>query len=223
MSYTALNLDEMDLKRIRLLRGVEPESIRGLLELCTIRKLEPKEILIYPNKPNQTVHFILNGKLRIHLDSVDSKPIAVLGPGESAGEMSVIDRQPASAFVVAEEPCTLLSMDEEILWSLVQSSHIAACNLLFILVQRIRQADSVISGTVETEHQYQQYGVIDALTGLHNRYWLEKMLERQCFRSSTNKTPLSLIMIDIDHFREFNDRYGNRYGNHVLYFIARQR
>jgi len=220
MSDTTLNIDETDLKRIYLLKGVETESIIGLLDLCTVQKLEPQEILIVPDQPNRIVYFILNGHLRIHLDSIESKPVAILQPGESVGEMSVIDHQPASAFVVADDACKLLAMDEEILWSLVQSSHKAACNLLYILVQRLRHADSLISGDLEPVQQYQPYGSIDALTGLHNRYWLENMLKRQCARSSMSGKPLSLIMIDVDYFKEFNDRYGQRYGDHVLYSIA---
>jgi diguanylate cyclase (GGDEF)-like protein len=62
--------------------------------------------------------------------------------------------------------------------------------------------------------------MVDALTGLHNRHWLDQMLERQVMRSATNETPLSLIMLDIDCFREFNERYGHLYGDHVLYSVA---
>jgi len=220
MGTTTSNIDETDLKRIYLLKGVEPESIIGLLDLCTIHKLEPQEILIVPDQPNRTVYFLLNGHLRVHLDSIETKPVVILQPGESVGEMSVIDHQPASAFVVADDACTLLAMDEEILWSLVQSSHKAACNLLYILVQRLRHADSLISAESDPELHYQPYGSIDALTGLHNRYWLENMLRGQCLRSSMSEKPLSLIMIDIDYFKEFIDRYGRQHGDHVLYSIA---
>jgi diguanylate cyclase (GGDEF)-like protein len=220
MGTTTLNIDEADLKRIYLLKGVESESIIGLLDLCTIHKLEPQEVLIVPDQPNRTVYFLLNGHLRVHLDSIETKPVAILQPGESVGEMSVIDHQPASAFVVADDACTLLAMDEEILWSLVQSSHKAACNLLYILVQRLRHADSLISVGSDPELHYQPYGSIDALTGLHNRYWLENMLKGQCLRSSMGEKPLSLIMIDVDYFKEFNDRYGRQHGDHVLYSIA---
>ncbi len=141
-------IDEMDLKQIYLLKGVEPDVIIGLLDLCTILKLEPQEILIVPTQSNRTVYFLLSGRLRIHLDSVDSKPIVILEPGESVGEMSVVDHKPTSAFVVADESCVLLTMEEDTLWSLVQASHAAARNLLFTLVQRLRHADAIISNNV---------------------------------------------------------------------------
>ncbi|HVO65868.1 MAG TPA: Crp/Fnr family transcriptional regulator [Syntrophales bacterium] len=141
----AFYIDEMDLKQVYLLKGVEPEVIIGLLDLCTILKLEPQEVLIVPTQSNRTVYFLLAGRLRIHLDSVDSKPIVMLDPGESVGEMSVVDHKPTSAFVVADESCVLLAMEEDTLWSLVQASHAAARNLLFTLVQRLRHADAIIS------------------------------------------------------------------------------
>jgi len=144
-------IDELDLKQIYLLKGVEPEVIIGLLDLCTIMKLEAQEILIVPSQSNRTVYFLLSGRLRIHLDSVDSKPLVIIEPGESVGEMSVVDHKPTSAFVVADEACVLLAMEEDTLWSLVQASHAAARNLLFTLVQRLRHADAIISNNILDE------------------------------------------------------------------------
>ena len=217
---TSYEIDEMELKRIHLLSEVNLEAIKGLIDLCTVKTIQPEEVLISPDKPNRSLFLILSGRLRVHLDSIDARPVAILNPGESVGEMSVIDRQPPSAFVVADEACKLLAMDEDILWSLVQSSHEAACNLLFSLVKRLRHADSVISKYDERGDQYRQYGTVDALTGLHNRYWLDNILNRLCIRSFTGNQPLSIVMIDIDYFKAFIDNYGTVQGDHVLYSIA---
>jgi diguanylate cyclase (GGDEF)-like protein len=217
---TTFYIDETDLKQIYLLKGVEPESIIGLLDLCTILKLESQEILISPSQANRTIYFVLSGRLRVHYDSIDTKPLGIVGPGESIGEMSLVDYTPASIFVVADEACTILSMDENILWSLVQSSHTAACNLLFALVDKLRNADAIISGCSELRQQYEQYGSLDVLSGLHNRRWLENMLKRQCLRSSKSKKFLSLIMIGVDHFNEFINRYGHFHGYRVLCSVA---
>ena len=216
----AYEIDEMSLKKIHMLHGVNLDSIKGLLDLCTIKTLQPEEVLLTPEQANRAIFLLLEGRLRVHLESVDTRPIAILGPGESVGEMSVIDQQRPSAFVIADEACKFLVMDEDILWSLVQSSHEAACNLLFILVKRLRHADSVISEYDELGNQFRQHGSMDALTGLHNRYWLDNILKRLCVRSSTGSEPLSVIMIDIDHFKEFNNNYGHLYGDHVLYSVS---
>lgn len=209
-----------ELNKIKLFQFVDLESIKGILDACIFRSLTAGEVLITAGQQNRTVYFLLEGHVRIHLTSLQSEPTATLGPGESVGEMSVIDHQPASAFVVAAEPVRLLAMDEELLWSLVHSSHVAACNLLIGLSSRLRHADAVISESNEMEEDCRHYGTVDALTGLHNRFWMDMVLERQVQRSITGGLPLSLIMIDIDHFKTFNDHYGRAYGDHVLYAVA---
>ena len=213
-------LTEDEIKSIELFKFVDIESIRGLLENCSTRKLEAEEIFIKPGMQNEAVYFLLKGKLRIHLTSPDSEPLVIFSSGESVGEMSVIDQELTSAYVIAQEPCRLLVMEEDILWSLVQSSHAAACNLLFILTKRLRHTDFVVSENVKVEHIYQRYGSVDALTGLHNRHWLDNALNRYCNRFASSKEALSVLMIDIDKFKDFNDTYGHLHGDRLLYRIA---
>ena len=213
-------IKEEMLKQVRLFQSVDLESVQGLIDACTLRSIAAGEVLITKGQMNRTVYFLLSGRVRIHLDSPADVPAAILGPGESVAEMSVIDHQPASAFVIADEPTKLLAMDEEILWSLVQSSHAAACNLLIGLTTRLRNTDSVITGGGDPAPSYRHLATIDALTGLHNRRWLENVLDRQVQRSGVGGQSLSLIMIDIDYFRTFNERYGRAHGDHVLYSLA---
>jgi diguanylate cyclase (GGDEF)-like protein len=209
-----------ELNKIKLFQFVDLESIKGILDACTFRSLTAGEVLITAGQQNRTVYFLLEGHVRVHLTSLQSEPTATLGPGESVGEMSVLDHQTTSAFVVAAEPVRLLAMDEELLWSLVHSSHAAACNLLVGLSTRLRHADAVISESSEMEEDSRHYGTVDALTGLHNRFWMDMVLERQVQRSITGSLPLSLILIDIDNFKIFNDRCGRAYGELVLYSMA---
>lgn len=210
---------EEELREIQLFKSVDLESIKGIIDACTVRYLDPGEILINRGETNRTVYFLLDGRVSVHLDSLESKPTAILGPGESVAEMSVIDRQPTSAYVVAAERTRLLAMDEEILWSLIHSSHAAACNIIGILTSRLRHADAVIA-EIGDMGDLRGYGTIDALTGLHNRFWLDQVVGRQVHRCTTDGRPLCLIMIDIDEFRDFNERHGHTHGDHVLYSVA---
>lgn len=56
----------------------------------------------------------------------------------------------------------------------------------------------------------------DALTGLFNRHYLTATLPREINRARRAKTPLSLAMMDIDHFKRFNDAHGHDAGDVVL-------
>jgi diguanylate cyclase (GGDEF)-like protein len=204
-----------ELKEIRLFKSVDLESIKGLIDACTVQSLERGAVLINRGETNRTVYFLLDGHVSVHLDSIQSKPVAILGPGESVAEMSVIDGQPTTAYVVAAEQIRLLAMDEDVLWSLIHSSHAAACNLINILTARLRHADAAIAGVAEAA-DYRGYGTMDALTGLHNRYWLEQVVERQVHRCTADNLPLCVLLIDIDYFKTFNERYGHTHGDHVL-------
>ncbi|HEY0263499.1 MAG TPA: sensor domain-containing diguanylate cyclase [Granulicella sp.] len=61
----------------------------------------------------------------------------------------------------------------------------------------------------------------DPLTGLFNRRYMEEALERELHRSSRRGTPLAILMVDLDHFKRFNDTYGHAAGDAALRELAR--
>jgi diguanylate cyclase len=61
----------------------------------------------------------------------------------------------------------------------------------------------------------------DGLTGIANRKAFDKAIHDQIEESTTNATPLCLLMIDIDFFKKFNDTYGHQIGDQVLRLVAR--
>jgi diguanylate cyclase (GGDEF)-like protein len=56
----------------------------------------------------------------------------------------------------------------------------------------------------------------DALTGLFNRRYMEESLERELRRAVRNNQQVALLMIDIDHFKQFNDNFGHQAGDTLL-------
>lgn len=219
MEETANRVDKDLLEQIHLFRSVDIESIRGIFDYCSVITLKPQEVLIAPGQFNRTVYFILTGSMRIHLNSLDNAPISFHGPGESVGEISVIDLQPTSAYVVADVESTLLAMDEDTLWSLVRSSHAIACNLLYYLTKLLRKTDAILSGGISIDRE-KCYGHMDALTGLPNRQWMYELLKRYCHRASISGAPLALILADVDQFKAFNDKFGRVCGDRMLYALT---
>jgi diguanylate cyclase (GGDEF)-like protein len=61
-----------------------------------------------------------------------------------------------------------------------------------------------------------QLSIHDPLTGLFNRRYMEETLEIETHRASRRGTPIGLIMLDIDHFKKFNDGYGHAAGDDLL-------
>ncbi|WP_026733863.1 PAS domain S-box protein [Fischerella sp. PCC 9605] len=62
----------------------------------------------------------------------------------------------------------------------------------------------------------QQQSIRDPLTGLFNRRYLEESLEREVSRAERNQQRVGIIMIDVDHFKSFNDTFGHEAGDIVL-------
>ncbi len=61
-----------------------------------------------------------------------------------------------------------------------------------------------------------EQAIRDPLTGLFNRRYLEETLARELVRATRGNLPLSIVMMDIDHFKKFNDTYGHKAGDEML-------
>src|SRR5690606_36426637 len=65
-------------------------------------------------------------------------------------------------------------------------------------------------------------GLTDALTGVHNRRYFEQRLREEVDRALRKGSPLSCLLVDLDHFKEVNDRHGHLIGDVVLREVAEQ-
>ncbi|TYC63897.1 diguanylate cyclase [Marinobacter sp. BW6] len=72
----------------------------------------------------------------------------------------------------------------------------------------------------EAKAKLERISLTDSLTGLANRRHFDTVLEHEIRRANREKTNLSLIMIDIDFFKEYNDEYGHPAGDHCLRQVA---
>ncbi len=72
----------------------------------------------------------------------------------------------------------------------------------------------------EFEEKLKKLATYDSLTGLYNRYMIEEFLEKEIEKSKRHNVPLSVIMCDIDNFKQINDQYGHLFGDKVLKEVA---
>lgn len=82
------------------------------------------------------------------------------------------------------------------------------------------QLVSEIEQRKQLERELKYQAITDPLTGLFNRRHFEELYERERERARRNGAPLTLVMVDLDFFKEVNDRYGHACGDTVLRDVA---
>lgn len=102
-----------------------------------------------------------------------------------------------------------------------------------IATQQLKDGDLIRTGVaickflsgdnIEAAYHEEIYrmSIMDGLTGVHNKRYFLELMERELATSVRQQTPLSLIMVDIDHFKKINDHHGHLAGDFVLKELAR--
>ncbi|WP_342317157.1 diguanylate cyclase [Lysobacter sp. FW306-1B-D06B] len=89
------------------------------------------------------------------------------------------------------------------------------------LAVRLCEQLSLALANVRLRESLRHQAVRDALTGLFNRRYLEESLTREIARCQRRQQPLAVLMLDVDHFKAFNDRHGHAMGDAALAAFAR--
>lgn len=208
------------LEGLELFRGVHADDIQELLQSCTRRDLDKGELLLLPGATNESVFVVLSGSLNVHVGSADTPVLATVDVGECVGEMSIIEDRDPSAFVIGAEASHLLVIHQAILWNMINASHEFAKNMLVVLSERVRSHNQVIAEGYGELRKIERHAKTDALTGLNNRHGMEETFLREIKRCERDEQPISLVMIDIDNFKKFNDHFGHIAGDRALSAVA---
>lgn len=208
------------LEQAELFRDVPLTSLRFFLERCNEAEFAAGKIILCPDIQNDHMYLVLEGLVTVHINAPSNAPIAELGEGECMGEMSVFDGKNPSAWVLAKTACRALVIDRDTLWAMINFSHGVARNLLYLLSRRIRTGNLSMLVVQQERDQHLEVANQDALTGLQNRRWLDGLLQRLQEHALEDYLPLSVIMLDVDHFKTFNDTFGHAAGDVVLKSVA---
>jgi diguanylate cyclase (GGDEF)-like protein len=93
-------------------------------------------------------------------------------------------------------------------------------NELRLSEMELREANAQLTAQLATIQTLQdglrEQALRDSLTGLYNRRYLEETVGRELARAQRNHEPLTILMIDLDHFKNLNDEFGHAAGDQVL-------
>ncbi|NRR33272.1 GGDEF domain-containing protein [Oxalobacteraceae bacterium] len=203
---------------LQLLRDSEDDgALARLLAPCPILQLEAGQNVADGGRAR--LYIVLRGALAVAADTrtgMADGTISKVLPGESVGEQSVLDEEANLSTITALEQSELLVIEAELVWKLIDASNALARNLLRLLSFRIRAANAQLRRRQKLGEFYRQLSMVDGLTGLYNRAWLNDLLPTMTATAHGAGTPLALIMIDLDHFKKFNDSHGHLCGDQAL-------
>jgi len=208
------------LDSLELFKGVLPDDVQELLQNCDRRDLQTGELLLSPGEKNEHVFIVLSGSLNVHVGSTSTPALATMDAGACVGEMSIIEDRDPSAYVIGAEDSHLLVIHQTVLWDMVNASHEFAKNLLIVLSERVRSHNRVIADSYGELRKFERHATTDALTGLGNRHSMDESFPREISRCEQDECPISLIMIDVDNFKDFNDKLGHIAGDRALSAVA---
>ncbi|MGI9236376.1 MAG: diguanylate cyclase [Woeseiaceae bacterium] len=209
------------LEGLELFQGVYPDDIHDLLQRCERRDIAAGELLLSPGAKNENVFIVLSGSLNVHVGSPESPILAIMESGACVGEMSIIEDRDPSAYVIGAEDTHMLVIHQSVLWEMVDASHEFAKNLLVVLSERVRSHNRVIADNYGEMQKFERHATTDALTGLANRHAMEATFPGEIDSCIAADEPVAFIMIDVDHFKRFNDMFGHIAGDRVLSSVAK--
>jgi len=88
------------------------------------------------------------------------------------------------------------------------------------LIQEMCELGSLSIASLNLRSKLEGQSIRDGLTGLFNRHFMEISLERELHRAARHRTSLAVLMMDVDHFKQFNDTFGHEAGDIVLRSVA---
>ncbi|QJQ05580.1 GGDEF domain-containing protein [Undibacterium piscinae] len=219
---------DYSINSIQLFREISPENrqqIANVIQNCSVVKAKAGQMVLDAHSFGTRVFIVLKGILGNSINDQDPSQLenskTQYLAGECVGEISVLDEEIYSSNIAAICDSELLLIDAETMWKLINESNGVARNLLQLLSFRIRAANAQIRNRQKVGEFYRQLSMVDGLTGLHNRAWLNSQLPNMIETSQANGNPLSIIMVDLDHFKRFNDEYGHVVGDDALQTAAK--
>jgi diguanylate cyclase (GGDEF)-like protein len=198
---------------LQLFRDADGPAVARALADCLLVRLAKGEVL--EDGLRARLYIVLSGSLAVEAALGEGNVDRIL-PGESVGEQSVLDDAANLDAIVALEDSELLVIEPDRVWQLIDGHNGVARNLLRLLSFRIRATNARLRRRQKVGEFYRQLSFNDGLTGLYNRAWLNEVLPKLVARARQEGAPLSLVMLDLDHFKRFNDTHGHIAGDSAL-------
>jgi diguanylate cyclase (GGDEF)-like protein len=214
------------LKNIALFSTLSDEELSHFVKLLNPFEIPMKKTIFQEGDPGDKMYVVTKGKVGISVKIPENKEleIAEITEGNFFGEMSIFDNSPRSATCFTKEDSSLLSLSNEDFYNSIEENPQAAIKIMYkmvnIIAGRLNTIGALISDMVQWGEDARKRAITDEATGLYNRRFLEESLEERFIRAKEKNSPLSLVMVDLDHFSKFNKEYGQKIGDKAIKSIC---
>ena len=135
--------------------------------------------------------------------------------------LAINNNQQRQALQVAQNQLLAKAMEErQNQESILAAQENAKEDLEYKVQERTLELEIALRELSETNRELQEKTTLDALTGVRNRSYFDKKYLAEIRRSRRERTQLSVVMIDIDHFKNINDKYGHLVGDECIKSVA---
>ena len=130
------------------------------------------------------------------------------------------NQQHLDLFKIQSQQLAKTLQDKSALDEILTMQERAQEELEYKMQERNLELEITLRELSEKNHELQEKNTLDALTGVRNRSYFDKKYIAEIRRSRREQTQLSIVMIDIDHFKNVNDKYGHLVGDDCIKAVA---
>ncbi|MBU0934525.1 MAG: GGDEF domain-containing protein [Spirochaetes bacterium] len=205
-----------------LFSGIGEAQLKGIVDLMHLANFAAGDIIFTQGQPGTAMYIVKSGHIVSMARDSDGneREVYEFGPGRFFGEMSIIDNAPRSATCEALEDAELVVLDAIDFYRIVwEHAHIGVQMLgrmASIMAGWLDEASWFLQDIVRWGETARKRAVIDEVSGLFNRRFLEESMRSRLSRQSERLPLCSLLMLDIDNFHEINERFGSEAGDAVI-------
>lgn len=214
------------LSTVRIFRELSQSEREQLIGVLSSTTLGQGDVLFRQGDDGEELFIVRDGTVASTVELPDGAEleIATFSAGDFFGEMSIFDDSPRSATCHAKEPASLFRLPGDTFHDLMRNAPEAAIKIMYtmlsITTQRLENTSQFLTDMVQWGEDARKRAVTDQFTGLFNRRFLDQAVEEQVRKAKQEKRPLSLVMLDLDHFNSINNAYGQEVGDEVLLAVV---
>lgn len=215
------------LGQIKIFSLLESDEINKIIKYFKTHDIGKNEILFNEGDSGNDLFIVKSGVIAstVTLPDGGQRAIASFEAGNFFGEMSIFEKAPRSATCSCDEKCSLLSLHEKDFYEIVEKYPDIAIKIMYrmlnITTQRLRNTGEFLSDMVTWGESASRRAITDEMTGAYNRRYLDDAIISQFEKAVKNVTPLSIIMIDLDYFRQINESYGHGTGDRMIIEVVK--